>query len=120
MSPVRTVLVADDELGMRETLRDILTAAGYAVVVVADGDAALRELLSRSFAAAVLDVRMPGRDGVAVMIEAGAPPPPVILITGFALEQRLDEAREARVTAVVEKPFSAPYLLSVLADAVAA
>jgi CheY-like chemotaxis protein len=67
-----------------------------------------------------MDVRMPGRDGVSVLVESGAPPPPVVLMTAYALEERLAIAREAGVNAVVQKPFATPYLLDVLASAVAA
>jgi CheY-like chemotaxis protein len=44
----------------------------------------------------------------------------VILMTAYAVEERLRQARAAQVTAVVQKPFSAPYLLGLVAQAVAA
>lgn len=114
------VLIVDDEPGMLETLGDILRAAGYAVTAVGDGEAALAEIRSGEYAAVVMDVRMPGRDGVSVLIESGAPPPPVILMTAYALEDRLKDARAAHVHAVVQKPFAAPYLLGLVAEAIAA
>ena len=114
------VLVVDDEPGMLETLSDILAAAGYAVTAVGDGDKALAEIRTGRYAVVVMDVRMPGRDGVSVLVEANTPPPPVILMTAYALEERLREARANRVHAVVQKPFAAPYLLGLVAEAVAA
>ena len=114
------ILVVDDEPGMLETLTDILSAAGYDVTAVGDGDSALTEIRSGGYDVVLMDVRMPGRDGVSVLIESGAPPPPVILMTAYALEERLREARAANVHAVVRKPFAAPYLLDLLAAAVAA
>ena len=116
----RQVLLADDEQGMRETLTDILSAAGYDVTAVSDGDEAFAALMRGGYDVVVMDVRMPGRDGVAVVVDSGAPPPPVILMTAYAVEERLRKAREARVTAVLQKPFSAPYLLDLVARAVAA
>ena len=118
MSP--RLLVVDDEPGMLETLTDILQSAGYSVTAVNDGDRALHEILTGDYDAVVMDVRMPGRDGVSVLVESGAPPPPVILMTAYAMEDRLREARNARVHAVVQKPFAAPYLLGLLKTAVAA
>ncbi|HEU5035208.1 MAG TPA: response regulator [Mycobacteriales bacterium] len=115
-----TVLVVDDEPGMLETLTEILAAAGYEVKAVGDGDRALAEMRTGHYDVVLMDVRMPGRDGVSVLVESGAPPPPVILMTAYALEERLREARAARVHAVVQKPFAAPYLLDLLASAVAA
>jgi len=117
---VTTILVVDDEPGMLETLTDILSGAGYDVTAVGDGDSALAEIRGGNYDVVLMDVRMPGRDGVSVLIESGAPPPPVILMTAYALEERLREAREANVHAVVRKPFAPPYLLDVLASAVAA
>lgn len=119
MSALRLLLV-DDEPGMLETLTDILDAAGYAVTAVNDGDRALAEIRTGTYDVVVMDVRMPGRDGVSVLVDSGAPPPPVILMTAYAVEERLREARAARVHAVVQKPFAAPYLLDVVAAAVAA
>jgi CheY-like chemotaxis protein len=114
------VLVVDDEPGMLETLTDILHAAGYTVTAVGDGERALAEIRTGRYDVVVMDVRMPGRDGVSVLVESGAPPPPVILMTAYALEERLREARDKRVHAVVQKPFAAPYLLGLVAAAVAA
>jgi CheY-like chemotaxis protein len=114
------LLLVDDEPGMLETLSDILTSAGYDVTAVNNGDTALEHLRRGGYDLVLMDVRMPGRDGVAVLVESGAPPPPVVLMTAYALEERLKEAREGGVHAVLQKPFAAPYLLGVLAGAVAA
>ena len=61
------VLVADDEAGMRETLADILAESGYGVTAAADGDAALDAIRNNEFDVVVMDIRMPGRDGVSVL-----------------------------------------------------
>jgi CheY-like chemotaxis protein len=117
---VTSILLVDDEPGMLETVGDILAAAGYVVTAVGDGDAALDQIRNGQFDVELMDVRMPGRDGVSVLIESGCPPPPVVLMTAYALEERLRIARENNVHAVVQKPFAAPYLLSVLESALAA
>lgn len=114
------VLLVDDEPGMLETLGDILEGAGYAVTAVGDGDTALSEIRTGSYDLVLMDIRMPGRDGVSVLEDSGAPPPPVILMTAYALEERIAAARRAQVHAVVQKPFAAPYLLNLVAAAVAA
>jgi CheY-like chemotaxis protein len=114
------ILIVDDEPGMLETLGEILRSAGYGVTAVADGDSALEQIRAGGYAAVVMDIRMPGRDGVSVLIESGAPPPPVILMTAYALEERLKDARDAQVHAVVQKPFAAGYMLGLVAEAVAA
>ena len=115
-----SVLVADDELGMRETLTDILSQSGYDVHEAADGEAALEAIREDSFDVVVMDVRMPGRDGVSVLREVGSPPPAVILITAYATESQLADARRENVFAVLHKPFPVPQLLGLVASAVEA
>src|SRR4051812_15041904 len=114
---VVTVLVVDDERGMRETLTDILTAAGYEVTSTEEGESALRHMAERLFDVVVMDIRMPGRDGVSILEEVGAPPPRVILMTGYANEERLKQAVASNPFAVLHKPFAATYLLKLVEKA---
>jgi CheY-like chemotaxis protein len=114
--PKVAVLVVDDEVGMRETLVDILENAGYAVDAAPDGDTALERVRAGSFDVVLMDIRMPGRDGVSVLNEIGEPPPNVIMMTAYALEDQLSRAVEAAY-AVVHKPFPVPYLLDLVAEA---
>jgi CheY-like chemotaxis protein len=115
-----SVLIADDEMGMRETLTDILSQSGYDVHEAADGEAALEAIRRDSFDVVVMDVRMPGRDGVSILRELGSPPPAVILMTAYASERQLDDARRANAFAVLRKPFPVPQLLGLVASAVEA
>ena len=113
------VLVVDDELGMRETLVEILSASGYRVASAADGDAALEALRRDPFDVVLMDIRMPGRDGVSVLQELGEPPPRVILMTAYARAERIREGLEAHAFAVMTKPFPVPELLGMVASAAA-
>jgi len=60
------VLVADDHAPLRAVIADALRTHGYAVDEAADGQAALQLLRAGGYCAAVLDQKMPGRDGLAV------------------------------------------------------
>jgi CheY-like chemotaxis protein len=111
------VLVADDELGMRETLNDILSQCGYAVTEAADGHAALEAIRRDHYDVVVMDIRMPGRDGVSVLREVGNPPPAVILMTAYANQTQMREAQKANAFAVLSKPFPVPQLLGLVASA---
>ncbi|MEA2178330.1 MAG: two-component system, NtrC family, response regulator HydG [Solirubrobacteraceae bacterium] len=113
------VLVVDDEPGMRETLVEILSASGYVVSAAADGDAALAALRRDPFDVVLMDIRMPGRDGVSVLQELGEPPPHVILMTAYARAERIREGLEAHAYAVMTKPFPVPELLGLVASAAA-
>ena len=111
------ILVADDEPGMRETLVDIFTDSGYRVCAAPDGDAALDAIRRKPFHVVVMDIKMPGRDGVAVLREVGNPPPRVILMTAYATPDTLAQAREANAFAILKKPFAVPELLGLVAGA---
>jgi CheY-like chemotaxis protein len=113
------VLVVDDEVGMRETLVDILEGAGYAVSSAANGDAALSSVRGDGFDVVVMDIRMPGRDGVTVLREIGPPPPRVIMMTAYAVEEKLREALGCNAYAIVHKPFQVSRLLGLVAGAAA-
>lgn len=115
-----SVLVVDDETGMRETLVDILEAAGYDVTQAEDGVAALELTRSNSYDVIVMDIRMPALTGVEVLASIQHPPPQVVLMTGFAYEEQLETARAHNAFAIMQKPFQVPYLLRVVAAAAAA
>ena len=61
-----TILVVDDDADVRESLSEFLELHGYEVVAAADGMEALDRLQTVSPCAVLLDVKMPGMDGVAL------------------------------------------------------
>ena len=111
------VLVVDDEAGMRDTLVAILEHHGYRVWSAPDGETAFSAVQERAFDVLVMDIQMPGRDGVSVLEEMGRPPPRVILMTAYAAEDRLRAAADAYVFAVLSKPFELRRMLSLVAQA---
>jgi CheY-like chemotaxis protein len=113
------VLVVDDEAGMRVTLTDILEDAGYEVGSADNGSTALDALRHDHYDVVVMDMRMPIMDGVTALQEIGEPPPNVIMMTAYAVEEQLRIAVESKVFAVVHKPFAVPYLLRLVEDAAA-
>jgi CheY-like chemotaxis protein len=115
-----TVLVVDDEQGMRDTVREILETVGYEVTTAATGDDALVRLRQQDFDVVLMDIRMPGRDGISVLREIGGPPPPVVMMTAYAVEEQLRAAVDAQSFAVVHKPVPPAYLLDLVARAAAA
>lgn len=119
MNPVHetAVLVVDDEPGMRDTLVAILEHHGYRVSSAPDGETASNAVRETAFDVVVMDVRMPGRDGVSVLEEIGRPPPQVILMTAYTHEDRLRAAVKAQAFAVLHKPFETRRMLGLVADA---
>jgi DNA-binding NtrC family response regulator len=95
----------------------ILELQGYRVSSAPDGDTAFAAVQDGSFDVVVMDIRMPGRDGVSVLEEMGDPPPHVILMTAYAQEERLRAAVEANAFAIVHKPFETRRMLGLVAEA---
>jgi DNA-binding NtrC family response regulator len=111
------VLVVDDEPGMRDTLTAILELQGYRVSSAPDGETAVIAVREGAFDVVVMDVRMPGCDGVSALEEMGDPPPRVILMTAYTQEERLRAAVVANAFAILHKPFDTHQMLSLVADA---
>ncbi len=117
----RLVLVVDDEESMRHYLMKTLTREGYRVAVARDGPEALALSQERTPDLALVDVRMPGMDGVAVMrsLRASLPRLPVVLMTGHGTVQHALTAMKQGATDYVMKPFRVEAVLATVAKALA-
>jgi CheY-like chemotaxis protein len=78
------VLVVDDEVGMRDTMVAILEHHGYRVSSAPDGETAFSAVQAKAFDVLVMDIRMPGRDGVSVLQEIGMPPQPMHMSSRYS------------------------------------
>jgi putative nucleotidyltransferase with HDIG domain len=81
-----SILVTDDEAYIRDILCRMLMSAGYSCSACADGSEALNKLAGESYALLLLDLKMPGRSGEEVLLEAAAryPETAVIMVTAIA------------------------------------
>ncbi len=66
---INEILLADDEVTIRETLTKVLREEGMAVTAVANGTDAINAIMKQSYALAILDIQMPGADGIKVLRE---------------------------------------------------
>lgn len=110
------VIIADDESIIRLDLKEILESAGYDVVGEAargdDAEQLIRDLLPDL---ALLDVKMPGLDGIEVARLVQSLPVTVVLLTAFSQRDLIENARDAGVSAYLVKPFRSAELLPKLA-----
>lgn len=111
----RRILAVDDEAGVRRVIVRLLSA-DYSVQVVADGAAALRRLRDPRPDLLLLDIRLPGVDGLEVLRAARveAPDLRVVMLTGIADLEEVQAAFAAGACAYLTKPFSAADLRGVV------
>ncbi len=81
----KTVLIAEDEKVLRESLAELLSEEGYEVVEAEHGKAAYDVVLQRPVDLVLSDVRMPEMDGMTLLghMQKLAPQTPVIMITAY-------------------------------------
>lgn len=116
-----TVLVAEDDDQLRETLTEIISLRGYRVIEASDGEEALEQLAAEHVEVVILDLHMPKVDGLAVLEELHAPPPAVILHSAFELyspDQLRQMGLEGKVFRSLRKPVPPVDLISSLEEAV--
>ncbi len=108
MTEGKKVLIADDESIVRESLSDWLTDKGYQVVTAANGEDTFKLLMEDdSFGAVVLDVRMPGKDGITILEEARQKYPGLkyIIISGYPSVDIMTRGIRLGATGFLVKPF---------------
>jgi len=114
----RRILLADDSVTAQNMGRRILTDAGYEVVTVNNGSAALKKIAENKPDLIVLDVYMPGYGGLEVCQRVKENPEtrqiPVLLTVGKLEPFKAEEARRVGADAFIIKPFEATELLTVL------
>ena len=108
------VLVVDDDLSVRASMKKVLQGAGYEVLLAADGQEALDRLGSEHIDLMLLDMNLPLRNGSDILeqIRAKDATLPIITLTTFAHQNRSTSA--ARASAFMEKPLDASRLLEVI------
>jgi CheY-like chemotaxis protein len=119
---VRDILIADDDPAVRGLLARILVAADptYVVQTATNGIEALAAVFWRRPRLALLDIKMPGMNGLDVLrqIRTFDPSLPVVLISSLISEVAMADAVKNEVRAVVPKPFEAKHIRSLVASAV--
>ncbi|MHB2028937.1 MAG: ANTAR domain-containing response regulator [Acidimicrobiales bacterium] len=112
----KRVVIADDESIIRLDLKEILEDDGYLVVgEAARGDDALAMIREREPDLALLDIKMPGLDGIEVANALRDSRTVVVLLTAFSQRTLIESARDAGVAAYLVKPFRSSEILPKLA-----
>ena len=105
--PDERILIADDEDGLRWVLEKGFRGAGYQVTAVKDGAAALREAEAQPFDMILLDIRMPGIDGLTLLkqVRERRPDAQVVIMTAHGTMETAVQAMQDGAYDYLAKPF---------------
>lgn len=113
------VLVVDDEVDTCSNLRDILEDLGFSVDTACSGEEALELVRTRPYDVALLDLRMPGMDGLELYrrireLQAGTV---ALIVTAYASSETAHDALEAGAWRVLSKPVQTEQLINLVDEA---
>jgi DNA-binding NtrC family response regulator len=108
MSEKAKILIIDDDEAILDSCSQVLEKAGYVVKGARDGIEGLKFLKNESFYTVLLDLKLPGPDGMEILnhIIEDSPETPVVIITGYASVESAVEAMRQGAFDYMAKPFS--------------
>jgi DNA-binding NtrC family response regulator len=120
MSDELRMLVVDDNEEFCQNVADIMELKGYTVATAYDGFKALELVKQDGFSVVLMDVKMPGMDGVETFrkIKEAAPGTSVIMVTAYAVEELLAEALREGAFGFLRKPLDFDRLFKVVTQAI--
>ena len=115
----KRILLVDDEVAFTRSLSQVLMFRGYEVEAVDNGRDALRALGERPFDAVVLDLKMPGMDGITTLeeIQQLGLFAQTIILTGHGTDETAEKARAMGAHDFLHKPFDLDELLGSIESA---
>lgn len=102
------ILLAEDDIAVREFVSRALHHDGHEIVAVGDGQQALNMLEQENFDMVLADIVMPQMDGIALALKLSKDYPglPILLMTGYAAERQRAHNLDALIHDVITKPFT--------------
>ncbi len=111
--PITNVLIIDDEKRFLQTTQKLLEKQGYTVYTATDGLSGITRLKVKRIDVVILDVKMPGMDGVEVLrkIKADFPLVEVVMLTGHSTVESAIEGLQLGAFDYLTKPCDIPVLI---------
>ena len=115
----RKILLVEDEAVVRESVRDWLVEDGYDVECVGTGEEALERIKEEEFGVVVLDLRLPGVDGLQVFehVKEVTPETKGIIITAYPSRETQEKAKRMGLLDYLPKPFKVEELEKIVSGA---
>ena len=119
--PAHRILIIDDEAAIRESLETLLVLEGYVVDLAPEGQAGLKCIDTRSYDLVLLDLALPGQNGLEILarIRERQPNLPVIMITAYGTVGNVVDAMNGGAQNFVQKPWDNEKLLADIRAAIA-
>jgi two-component system response regulator HydG len=113
-----TLLIVDDDQDQCDSLADVLNDVGYEVDTASSGKEAIEMASHKSYLLMLLDLRMPGMDGLDAFrrMKSADQHARGLLLTAFATDEAMYCAAGLGMDAVISKPLDLPILLSRIAQ----
>lgn len=113
---IQKILVVDDELSIRKTLKDALSMEDYEVRTAKDAENALKQLNIQKFDLVISDIKMPKVDGLELLqlIRQQFPKVYVMLMSGHGDHETEIKAKSMGASHFIPKPLDLMYLLDLL------
>jgi DNA-binding NtrC family response regulator len=113
-SPIGSVLIIDDESEIRESLQTLLEIEGFSVDTAVSGEDGLAQMADHPFDLVLLDLTLPGRDGMDILSEIRSHDSrlPVIMITAYGTVENAVRAMQSGAANFVQKPWDNEKLLA--------
>ena len=110
------ILIVDDEASIRKSLEGVLSDEGYSCALASDGADALAQLQSLHPSLVLLDIWMPGMDGIETLrrMKAAQPETPVIMMSGHATISTAIKATKFGASDFIEKPLELDLVLNAI------
>ncbi len=101
-----SLFIVDDDLGMLQTLSYILKEKGYEVDTAKDGFEAMERIKEKTFDIVLMDIKMPGMNGVELLrqLKKLSPDTIVVMMTAYSLNELIREAKKEGALCVLLKP----------------
>lgn len=106
--PVKEILIVDDQQGIRLLLNEVFKKEGFTTHLAANGLDALKVAKENSLDCVLLDLKIPGMDGLEILarLKKDYPHLPVMMMTAYVEQHIIDRATELGVTKYFTKPFN--------------
>jgi len=110
------ILIVDDDAGLCKTTSFILQREGYAVTTAENGEEAIEKVQEEKFDMVLMDIKMPIMDGVEAYkrIKQIRPETKTIMMTGYAVDDLIQDALEEGAHSAIHKPLDMDQILNLL------